>query len=137
VYVGIFAGAVLLGYREMAPERLTHLHTSIASGCVFTFLLTSVGYLLAFRYAASQCAKFQRPSWHRRFPLVEWRYDPLQFFLFLMLIALGLLVGSLSRLPGSGPNGLWIVIFLSSLFLGELTGIVVGCVIYRNHVRTI
>jgi hypothetical protein len=104
VYAGIFAGVALLGYREMAPERLIHLDRSIPLGCVFTSLLTSVGYLLALHYAASQCAKFPRPSWNRRFPLVEWRYDPLQFLLFLMLIALGLLVGSLSRLPGSRAN---------------------------------
>jgi hypothetical protein len=136
VYAGIFAGVALLGYREMAPERLIHLG-SIPLGCVFTFLLTSAGYLLALRYAASQCAKFPRPSWNRRFPLVEWRYDPLQFLLFLMLIALGLLVESLSRLPGSGANGLSIVIFLSSLLLGESTGLVIGCVIHRRHVRTI
>jgi hypothetical protein len=106
VYLGIFVGAAALGYREMAPERLTHIHPSIPSGAVFAFLLTSIGFLLALRYAATQCAKFPRPSWHRRCPLVEWRYDPLQFMSLLTLIAFGLLLGSLSRLSGSGPNGI-------------------------------
>ncbi len=137
VYVSILVGAALLGYREMAAERLTRVHPSIPSGCVFTFLLTSIGFLLAFRYAASQCPKFPRPSWRRSFPLVEWRYDPLQSFMVLMLIALGLLVGGLFRLSSSGPNGLWMVLWFFSAFLGELTGLVLGCVIYRGHVRTI
>ncbi len=136
MYVGIFVGAALLGYREMAPDRLTHIHPTILSGCVFAFLLTSIGFLLAMRYAATQCAKFSRPSWHRRFPFIEWRYDPLQFLCLCALIAFGLLLGSLSRLPSSGPNGFWMVVFFSCLFLGELTGILLGCLIYRSHVRT-
>ena len=137
MYVAIFTGAALLGFREMAPQRLGHVHSSIASGCAFAFLLTSIGFLLALRYAATQCAKFPRPSWRRRFPLIEWRYDPLQFLFLLALIALGLLVGSVSRLPGSDTNGVWIVVFFFCIFLGELTGILAGCVIYRDHVRTI
>src|SRR6266508_2900475 len=87
----------------MAPDRLTHIHPTILSGCVFAFLLTSIGFLLAMRYAATQCAKFSRPSWHRRFPFIEWRYDPLQFLCLCALIAFGLLL---------------------------------GCLIYRSHVRT-
>ncbi len=136
-YVAIFVGAGLLGYREMAPERLARVHSSIPSGCAFVFLLTIISYVLALRYAASQCATFPRPSWRRSFPLVDWRYDPLQFFIVLTVIAFGLLIGSLLRLPGSGTNGAWMAVLFSSMFAGELIGLLLGCVIYRSHVRTI
>jgi hypothetical protein len=137
VYFGIFIAASLLAYREMSPHRLAHVHPSIASGCVFTFVLTSVGFALAVRHGANHCGSFPRPSLFRGFPMVEWRHDPLQFLLSCMLISLGLLAGGLVRLPGSEPNGIWLVAWFACMFLGELTGLLIGCVVYRKHVQTI
>ena len=137
VYLAIFIGASLLGYREMSPSRLAHIDPSILSGCIFTFVLGSVGFALAVRHGANYCTRFPRPSVFRRFPLVEWRYDPLQFLLLLMLISFGLLFGGLVRLPGSGLNGIWLIAWFACMFLGELAGLIIGCVVYRSHVRTI
>src|SRR5438552_18429471 len=103
----------------MSAERLAHVHPSIPFGCVFTFLLTSVGFALAVRHGANHCESFPRPSLFRRFPLIEWRYDPLQFLLLCMLISLGLVVGALVRLPGSRPYGIWLVAWFACGFLGE------------------
>ena len=137
VYVVIFVAASSLGYREMSPSRLAHIDPSILSGCVFAFVLGSVGFALAVRHGANHCARFPRPSLFRGFPLVEWRYDPLQFLLLCMLISFGLVLGGLVRLPGSGLNGIWLVAWFACMFLGELTGLTIGCVVYRSHVRTI
>jgi hypothetical protein len=137
VYFAIFIGASLLGYREMSAERLAHIHPSILFGCVFTFVLTSVGFALAVRHGANHSASFPRPSLFRGFRLIEWRYDPLQVLLLGMLISLGLVIGGLVRLPGSGPNGIWLVAWFACGFLGQLTGLVIGCVVYRRHVQTI
>jgi hypothetical protein len=137
VYFAIFIGASVLGYRQMSPSRLAHIDPSILSGCISTFILGSVAFALAVRHGANYCTRFPRPSVFRRFPLVEWRYDPLQFLLLLMLISFALLFGGLVRLPGSGPNGIWSVAWFASIFLGELTGLIIGCVVYRSHVRTI
>jgi hypothetical protein len=121
----------------MSPARLAHIDPSILSGCVFTFILGSVGFALAVRYGAKHCASFPRPSLFRGFPLVEWRHDPLQFLLLYMLISFGLLFGGLVRLPGSGLNGIWLVAWFACMVLGELTGLIIGCVVYRSHVPTI
>ena len=44
---------------------------------------------------------------------------------------------ALVRLPGSRPYGIWLVAWFACGFLGELTGLVIGCVVYRRHVQTI
>jgi hypothetical protein len=137
VYLAIFIGASLVGYREMSPSRLAHIDPSILSGCIFSFVLGSVGFALAVRHGANYCTRFPRPSVFRRFPLVEWRRDPLQFLLLCMLLSFGLLFGGLIRLPSCGLNGIWLVAWFACMFLGELTGLIIGCVVYRSHVRTI
>jgi hypothetical protein len=131
VYTVIFMLALWLGYTSMAPDKLRQLHPSIASGCVFTFALASLGGFIALRYARSKGAHFRLPSWSRRFPFFYWE-DPLQAFFGYSLFAGGLFVGSLFRLPGSHRNGPWMITWHACLFVGLILAQIIGYALYRD-----
>lgn len=117
------------GYARMNPSMLHGTNPDMFY-CLAIFavmILFVLGTL-----AISPAAHFIKPSWDR-LPL-RLRSDPLQFFFIGTWAALGVVVGSLLRVPQIGTVGFWTLLSHLSVFLGLLVGQVVAYLFYRDRI---
>jgi hypothetical protein len=119
----------ITGYSMMSPTSLerTNPGAVYCAAILFIMPLFVLGTL-----AVSRVDEFRKPSWDR-FPLRLWS-DPLQFFFIGTWASLGIVLGSLLRLHGSGSVGFWTLLSHCSIFLGLIVGQALGYWLYRNRI---
>jgi len=117
------------GYSRMSPAAL---HGTNPDGFYCLAILLLVPLCVLGMLAVSPTAQFTKPSWDR-FPL-RLRSDPLQFFFLATWASLGVVVGSLLRLPQIGTVGFWTLLSHLSIFVGLLIGQAIAYWAYRDRI---